>query len=404
MNLTPLPSPAPAPASSLPCPCRYRSHLITPPPSSPHLRVHQIPAPTHRILTPPTCTHPCRARRITPPLYPCPLQHYQRAHLAPTHPVFTPALPLLQPNPCTPLHPHTPRIVHTSSHPAPLTACTHPPSLTPLLLPPGRPNAPTPAPPRGVHLSSHPRTTHHQHQRQSRRGATKGGARKPHTYPLPLFSLTPPVNQNPRTLHLFLLPRSLLHPRSHPPLITHPPTFQQERPTLYPNPYTLAPLHLCLRNDMTSLCNHCNLLSPHTPAYTRAPRHPVFASATTPHPTPRARRTPSFPLYSAGKPEPPPTAPTHLPTSTPCITTSDRPRLRTPFANIPTSRKAEKLAYQETNTPRSRKPGKLENQEAKKSETWKVGKPAHATTTRSSTHPKTTALTATGNHRSGTHT
>ena len=155
---------------------------------------------------------------------------------------------------------------------------------------------------------------------------------------------------------------------------------------------------------MTSLCNHCNLLSPHTPAYTRAPRHPVFASATTPHPTPRARRTPSFPLYSAGKPEPPPTAPTHLPTSTPCITTSDRPRLRTPFANIPTSRKAEKLAYQETNTPRSRKPGKLENQEAKKSETWKVGKPAHATTTRSSTHPKTTALTATGNHRSGTHT
>ncbi len=154
---------------------------------------------------------------------------------------------------------------------------------------------------------------------------------------------------------------------------------------------------------MTSLCNHCNLLSPHTPAYTRAPRHPVFASATTPHPTPRARRTPSFPLYSAGKPEPPPTAPTHLPTSTPCITTSDRPRLRTPFANIPTSRKAEKLAYQETNTPRSRKPGKLENQEAKKSETWKVGKPAHATTTRSSTHPKTTALTATGNHRSSAH-
>lgn len=110
MNLTPLPSPAPAPASSLPCPCRYRSHIITPPPSSPHLRVHQIPAPTHRILTPPTSTHPCRARRITPPLYPCPLQHYQRAHLAPTHP---PCIhPCTTPPTTEPLHPPAP------AHPA----------------------------------------------------------------------------------------------------------------------------------------------------------------------------------------------------------------------------------------------------------------------------------------------
>ena len=91
-----------------------------------------------------------------------------------------------------------------------------------------------------------------------------------------------------------------------------------------------------------------------------------------------------------------------------------------PPANIPTSQQVEKpkswhtkkpihqevgnLESWKTKKPRSRKPGKLENQEAKKSETWKVGKPAHATTTRSSTHPKTTALTATGNHRSNTTT
>lgn len=192
MNLTPLPSPAPAPASSLPCPCRYRSHLITPPPSSPHLRVHQIPAPTHRILTPPTSTHPCRARRITPPLYPCPLQHYQRAHLAPTHPVFTPALPLLQPNPCTPLHPHTPRIVHTSSHPAPLTACTHPRTTkgrTPFIPPPH-------------HAPPAPETE--QKGRHQRRGEETphlsaaplfsypaGKPKPPHPAPLPPPSLTP---------------------------------------------------------------------------------------------------------------------------------------------------------------------------------------------------------------------
>ena len=50
-----------------------------------------------------------------------------------------------------------------------------------------------------------------------------------------------------------------------------PPPNAAKRPTLYPNPYTLAPLHLCLRNDMTSLCNHCNLLSPRT-------LHPALAA------------------------------------------------------------------------------------------------------------------------------
>lgn len=153
-----------------------------------------------------------------------------------------------------------------------------------------------------------------------------------HLQPAP-FLLTPPVNHRPPLVSQLNHPpciRCARRPRSPPPCThhqqqnttkggteqgrtAHPPPNAAKRPTLYPNPYTLAPLHLCLRNDMTSLCNHCNLLSPHTPAYTRAPRHPVFASATTPHPTPSARRTPSFPLYSAGKPEPPPTAPTFQP-------------------------------------------------------------------------------------------
>lgn len=124
---------------------------------------------------------------------------------------------------------------------------------------------------------------------------------------------------------------------------------------------------------MTSLCNHCNLLSPHTPAYTRAPRHPVFASATTPHPTPRARRTPSFPLYSAGKPEPPPTAPTFQPAH-PASPPASAPDCA---HHSPTFQQVEKPKSWHTKKPTHQEVGNLESWKAKKPRSRKPGKSAN---------------------------